>query len=368
MCHSPSPLGRDVEQEPEGADSCLGCVQRAPSSPGSGGLGSITSTLCMAGWPCWGGVLLPRDSGAGTGAPRCLERDCWGRGLAPWAAPTHVNELLLLPLCHLAEAVVPARQVPAEAIQCLHSHLLHLPPLSTGAGWRQAQPTDAAPGPDTGREHIALIKVAKLYLQQTQAMGHLEGGTGRALSPRPRERHHVWHRCPARTPWWHPGLWCASWCGDCTRCAAPESRGQTGQQTPGSEQHSVQHRRASTAQPRQELSVVLLPAPGHVAAGGPAGERGHGVSCGAMAIPTASAAQVSRAPGPGRAGCRALETAAPREPCVPQGHARAGRGLGRGGGSDLRGCGTCCRDWGNSGCCRCLERPEQDRTEAALTS
>lgn len=102
--------------------------------------------------------------------------------------------------------------------------------------------------------------------------------------------------------------------------------------------------------------------------GRPAGERGHGVSCSAMAIPTASAAQVSRAPGPGGAGCRALETAAPREPCVPQGRARAGQGLGRGGGSDLRGCGTCCRDWGSSGCCRCLERPEQDRAEATLTS
>lgn len=68
----------------------------------------------------------------------------------PGAALTHINELLLLLLCHLAEAVVPARQVSREAIQCLHSHLLHLPPLGTGAGWRQAQPADAAPGPDPG--------------------------------------------------------------------------------------------------------------------------------------------------------------------------------------------------------------------------
>jgi len=64
--------------------------------------------------------------------------------------PTHINELLLLLLCHLAETVVAARQIPCEAIQSLHRHLLHLPPLGTGAGGWKAQPTDAAPGPDPG--------------------------------------------------------------------------------------------------------------------------------------------------------------------------------------------------------------------------
>lgn len=87
----------------------------------------------------------------------------------PGAVLTHINELLLLLLCHLAEAVVASRQVPCEATQCVHRHLFHLPPLSAGAGWRQAQPADAAPGADAGREHIALIKVAELNLQQTGA-------------------------------------------------------------------------------------------------------------------------------------------------------------------------------------------------------
>lgn len=74
--------------------------------------------------------------------------DTW-RGW-PGAAPTHINELLLLLLRHLAEAIVSSRQVSGEAIQRIHSHLLHLPPLSAGAGWRQAQPADAAPSPDPG--------------------------------------------------------------------------------------------------------------------------------------------------------------------------------------------------------------------------
>jgi len=100
------------------------------------------------------------------------------RGEWPGAALTHINELLLLPLRHLAEAVVPSRQVSGEAVQRFHSHLLHLSPLSTGAGWWQAQPTDAAPGPDPGGEHIALIEVTKLYLEQTRAVGRLWGGAG----------------------------------------------------------------------------------------------------------------------------------------------------------------------------------------------
>lgn len=152
------------------------------------------------------------------------------------AALTHINELLLLLLGHLAEAVVPARQVPGEATQCIHSHFLNLSSLGTGAGWRQAQATDAAPSPDPGREHIALIKLAKLYLEHTAATGCSWGGpgAGRALPPRPKEGHCVQQHCPASAPLWRPGLWCVSWCGGCIHCAAPGSRGQTGQQTPGS--------------------------------------------------------------------------------------------------------------------------------------
>lgn len=115
------------------------------------------------------------------------------RGGEGWlgAALTHVNELLLLRLGHLAETVVAACQVPGEAIQCVHSHFLHLSALGAGAGWRQAQATDAAPSPDPGREHIALIKLAKLYLEWTEATGCLWGGpgAGRALPPRPKEGH-----------------------------------------------------------------------------------------------------------------------------------------------------------------------------------
>lgn len=144
-----------------------------------------------------GEAMLGKGSSGGT------------QGDWPAASPTHVNELLLLLLRHLAEPVVPSRQVSGEAVQRLHGHLLHLSPLSAGAGWWQAQPADAAPSPDPGREHIALIKVAKLYLEQTRAMGCLRGGTGAGRGPVPRspgKGPHAPHRCPARAPWWHPGL------------------------------------------------------------------------------------------------------------------------------------------------------------------
>lgn len=102
------------------------------------------------------------------------------------ASPTYINELLLLLLRHLTEPVVPSRQVSGEAVQRLHCHLLHLSPLGTGAGWRQAQPTDAAPSPHPGREHIALVEVAKLYLEQTGAVGCLQGGAGAGRGPVPK--------------------------------------------------------------------------------------------------------------------------------------------------------------------------------------
>lgn len=124
----------------------------------------------------------------------------------PGAVPTHVNELLLLLLRHLAEAVVPACQVSREAVQCLHGHLLHLPPLSTGTGWWQAQPTDAAPRPDPGREHIALVKLAKLNLQQTGAVGCWWGGVC--------AEHRPVHQGSGRAPCSRPGL-----CGTAARLA-----------------------------------------------------------------------------------------------------------------------------------------------------
>ena len=189
----PLGTGGDMGRELEGAMSCRGCVQRAPSSPSLGGLSSTVSTLCTAGQPRWGRgsgptgqwswerrIRPPREAMPGKGSCSVGTRGGW-----PGAAPTHVNELLLLLLCHLAEAVVPACQVSSEAVQCLHSHLLHLSPLSAGAGWRQAQPTDAAPSPDPGREHVALIEVAKLYLEQTGAMEHLRGSTDAGRGPVP---------------------------------------------------------------------------------------------------------------------------------------------------------------------------------------
>lgn len=101
------------------------------------------------------GVWLHKTAKGGYNLPEAVP----GRGPAlhapgregwPGAALTHVNELLLLLFSHLAETVVPARQFPGEPVQCFHSHFLHLSSLGAGAGWRQAQATDAAPSPDPG--------------------------------------------------------------------------------------------------------------------------------------------------------------------------------------------------------------------------
>lgn len=165
--HAPSPWLRRAEQPREHPLRC-GCLT------GEGGSGPT-------GQGGWGrGIRPPGEAALGKGS---CSAGPWGGW--PGAAPTHVNELLLLLLCHLAEAVVPACQVPGEAVQRLHSHLLHLSPLGAGAGWRQAQPTDAAPSPDPGGEHVALIKVAKLYLEQTRAVGRLQGGAGAGRGPVP---------------------------------------------------------------------------------------------------------------------------------------------------------------------------------------
>lgn len=55
-----------------------------------------------------------------------------------------IDEPLLVLLRHLGQPVVAAGQVPLEALQGHDGHVLHLPPLGPGAGWRQAQPADAA--------------------------------------------------------------------------------------------------------------------------------------------------------------------------------------------------------------------------------
>lgn len=66
-------------------------------------------------------------------------------------APTDVDQLLLLLLSHLGQAVVVATQVVLQAGQGVDHHSLHLPTLCPGAGRRQAQSADAATRPHSGR-------------------------------------------------------------------------------------------------------------------------------------------------------------------------------------------------------------------------
>lgn len=78
---------------------------------------------------------------------------------------THIDELLLLLLRHLGQAVVPPGQVILQASEGIHHHLLHLSALRPGAGWGQAQPPDTAARSHPGRQHVALIKLAGLELK-----------------------------------------------------------------------------------------------------------------------------------------------------------------------------------------------------------
>lgn len=78
---------------------------------------------------------------------------------------THVNELLLLLVCHVGEAVICPRQVPLQASQGVHHHLLYLPALCPGTRRGQAQSPDATARPDPRRQHVALVKVARRELQ-----------------------------------------------------------------------------------------------------------------------------------------------------------------------------------------------------------
>lgn len=84
----PLGTGRDMGQGPEGALSCWGRVQQAPSSPGSGGLSSTVSTLCTAAWPHWGrGSWSHKVAGLGK------EDTASRRGNALWAPTVAGQEL-----------------------------------------------------------------------------------------------------------------------------------------------------------------------------------------------------------------------------------------------------------------------------------
>lgn len=79
---------------------------------------------------------------------------------------THVDQLLLLLLRHLPEAVIASSQVVLQPTQGLHNHVLHFPSLSPRAGRWEAQSTDAAAGADTGWKDVVVIKNAVGYLEE----------------------------------------------------------------------------------------------------------------------------------------------------------------------------------------------------------
>ena len=74
---------------------------------------------------------------------------------------TDVDELLLLPLVHVSQAVVAPGQVSLQPGERHHRHALHLAALGARARGRQAQPPDAAAGADARRQHVALVKHAR---------------------------------------------------------------------------------------------------------------------------------------------------------------------------------------------------------------
>lgn len=88
---------------------------------------------------------------------------------------TDINELLLLPVRHLSQAVVAARQVPLQARQRRHNHALHLAALRAAAGRREAQPADAASGAHAARQHVALVEHPRVDLDRKGVGG---GGHG----------------------------------------------------------------------------------------------------------------------------------------------------------------------------------------------
>lgn len=77
---------------------------------------------------------------------------------------THINELLLLPLRHLTQAVITSSQVFLQAGQSRYNHPLHLTTLGPRTSRGEAQPADTAAGPDTGRKDIIVVKHTMGYL------------------------------------------------------------------------------------------------------------------------------------------------------------------------------------------------------------
>lgn len=86
------------------------------------------------------------------------------RCISRWSV-THINELLLLLLCHISQAVVFPSQVSLQAGQGVNNHPLHLTTLSPRTGRGEAQPADTASGPDAGRQNVFVIKHSVGYLE-----------------------------------------------------------------------------------------------------------------------------------------------------------------------------------------------------------
>lgn len=73
---------------------------------------------------------------------------------------SYIDELLLLTLGHLCQAVVAPCQVSLEATQRRDGHALHLATLRSAASRREAEATDAAAGSHARRQHVVLVKHA----------------------------------------------------------------------------------------------------------------------------------------------------------------------------------------------------------------
>lgn len=90
---------------------------------------------------------------------------------------THINQLLLLLLRHVSQAVVASGQVVLQAGQGRHHHPLHLAALSPGAGRRQAQAADAAASADAGGQDVVPVEnaVGELRVEEEKKERECEG-------------------------------------------------------------------------------------------------------------------------------------------------------------------------------------------------
>lgn len=120
---------------------------------------------------------------------RC--RRCWRR------SGTYIDQLLLLPLGHGGQAVVLAGQVTPQAGQRSDHDVLDLPALGAGAGGRQAEPADAAPGAHPGREHVALVELPVGDLRGKQAQCAPGTALRRTQTPNPNPAQRGAAFCPA---------------------------------------------------------------------------------------------------------------------------------------------------------------------------